>query len=339
MRLVLAAGTTETAAIEGLSAAGAEPTLRAHTPGADAEILAFGRPVRSPVVPVSPTGCPTPAAVTRAVRELVGFRLTVVDAGLAHPIAVDSVDLDAAPGADIREPVALPNADTLYEAARERGRNFPPDEHLLLAETIPGGTTTALGVLAALGEPATVSSSLPENPIERKREVVEAGLAASDLESGDAAGAPLAALRSVGDPVLVTLAGLAEGALEAGVPVTLAGGTQLLAVAACLRHRDLTAGLDLATTSFLRADPTADVDGLANALEVTVTTSDPGFDAVDHPAAAAYCRGEAKEGVGMGGALHLAAQSGSPMDAVRERFLEIADRLASGARPHSEGPA
>lgn len=40
----------------------------AHTPSADAEILVSGRPVRAPVVPVSPTGCPTSDVVTRAVR-------------------------------------------------------------------------------------------------------------------------------------------------------------------------------------------------------------------------------------------------------------------------------
>jgi uncharacterized protein (TIGR00303 family) len=337
MRLVLAAGTTETAAIDGLSAAGAEPALREHTPGADAEILASGRPVRSPVVPMSPTGCPTPAAVTRAVRELVGLRLTVLEAGLPQPIAIETVDLDASPGADVREPVAVPDAGAVYAAARDRGRDFPTDEHLLLAETIPGGTTTALGVLEALGEPATVSSSLANNPLERKREVVDAGLAASDLDPGEAAADPLSALRAMGDPVLVTLAGFAAGAIETGVPVTLAGGTQLLAVAACLRHRDVAAPLDLATTSFLRADPTAHVAALADALDVTVTTTDPGFDAVDHPAAGAYCRGEAKEGVGMGGALHLVDRSDTPMNAVRDRFLAVSDRLADHARAPSEG--
>ena len=30
---------------------------------------------------------------------------------------------------------------------------------------VPGGTTPALGVLTAIGEPATVSSSLPETPL------------------------------------------------------------------------------------------------------------------------------------------------------------------------------
>lgn len=329
MRLVLAAGATETAAIEGISAAGADPAVRAHTPGADAEILVFGRPVRSPVVPVSPTGCPTPAVVTRAVRELVGFELSVLDAGFAHPIAAPTVDLGAEPGADVREPVAVPGAREIHDATRELGGESSHGERVLLAETIPGGTTTALGVLAALGEPATVSSSLPENPLERKRKVVDAGLEASDLAHGDAAGDPIEAIRAVGDPVLAALTGFARGALDANADVVLAGGTQLLAVAACLRHLGIEAEIDLATTSYLRADPSANVDALAEAVDVDITATDPGFDAVDHPAAAAYCRGEAKEGVGMGGALRLAAAPATTMEAVRQRFIRIVDRLAA----------
>ena len=84
-RLLLCAGTTRTAEIDGISAAGADPEQMAQTPSADSEILAYGRPVRSPVVPVSPTGCPTPAIVTRAVVERLGVDTTVVDGGLAEP--------------------------------------------------------------------------------------------------------------------------------------------------------------------------------------------------------------------------------------------------------------
>ncbi|MFC6730943.1 TIGR00303 family protein, partial [Natronoarchaeum mannanilyticum] len=83
MRLVLAAGSTRTAGIEGISAAGATRELMAHTPAIDAEIVEYGRPITADLVPVSPTGCPTPAVITRAVREAVGFEFTVIDAGLA----------------------------------------------------------------------------------------------------------------------------------------------------------------------------------------------------------------------------------------------------------------
>lgn len=334
MRFLLAAGSTETATIDGISAAGANPDLLAHTPGADAEILAYGRPVSAPVVPVSPSGCPTPAVVTRAVRELVGFDLTVVDAGLLARTGAPTVDLGAEPGADLREREPVPDAAAVFERAREFGAALP-DERLVVAETIPGGTTTALGVLAALGERETVSSSRQSNPLELKRRVVDAGLAASDLERGGAAGEPARALQLMGDPVLTVVAGVVVGAANADCGVELAGGTQLLAAAALARHAGVGRSLALATTSYVADDPTADVRETAADLDVDPTVTDPGFGALDHPVAR-FAAGEAKEGVGMGGALAL-ADRGDQLPAAREHSRTVYDRLfdASKDRGHS----
>ncbi|NKE36359.1 TIGR00303 family protein [Natronococcus sp. JC468] len=324
MRVVLAAGATETALIDGISAAGAAPELMAHTPAADAEILAYGEPTAAPVVPVSPTGCPTPAAVTRAVREAVGFDLSVVDAGLAKPTAAPTVDLEAEPGADVRDPVAVPGAERIFERAREYGRDLPDDE-LLLGETIPGGTTTALGALTALGESVGVSSSLPENPLERKRRVVERGLAESGLEAGDCEDAPLRAIRAVGDPVQAAVAGIAAGVLEGGTRVVLAGGTQMVAVAALLRHAGIDSPLEVATTSFVADEQGEALPEACSRLECELTVTDPGFEGRDHVSMARYCAGEAKEGVAMGGALSLVPDGG--MGAVRDRFEGVCRRL------------
>jgi len=335
MRLLLAAGGTETAAIEGISAAGADREAMRHTPSADAEILVYGEVVRAPVVPVSPSGCPTPAVVTRAVRELLAFEVSVVDTGLFAPTAAPTVDVGASPGADVREPEAVPEASALFERARELGRTLPEDR-LVLAETIPGGTTTALGVLAALGERETVSSSLPDNPIERKRSVVADGLAASGLERGGAAADPARAVRLMGDPVQATLAGLAVGATESGTTVVLAGGTQLLAVAALARHAGVEATLPLATTAYVAADPSVALADAAADLDVDLTVTDPGFDDSDHPSMARFAAGEAKEGVGMGGVLALAERAGVEATAVREGVGQVYDRLFDG--PKSERP-
>ncbi len=334
-RLVLVAGTTRTAGIEGISAAGADPETMVHTPSADAEIVEYGRPVRAPVVPVSPSGTATPAVVTRAVREELGFDVTVVDGGLAEPTAAGTVTVGARPGSDIREQDPVPTGPGAFAAAREFGRAIPDDE-VFVAETIPGGTTTALGVLTALGEPASVSSSLPDNPVERKREVVAAGLDASSLRPGGAAGQPRRAVRRMGDPVLATAGGFALGARESGTAVTLAGGTQMLAAAALLRHAGAEGTLSLATTRFVAEDPSADLDTLAATLGVDVTATDPGFGAVDHPAIEGYPAGEAKEGVGMGGALALADRAALPAARVRERVVELTDRFVATT---PEGPA
>lgn len=331
MRFALVAGTTNTAAIEGISAAGADPSLMAHTPAADAEILEYGTTVRSPVVPVSPSGCPTPAVVSRAVRELVGFPVTVVDAGMAEPTGAPVVEMGAEPGGSVRDAVPVPEAGDLFASARQFGGSLP-DDHLSVGETIPGGTTTALGVLAALGERTSVSSSLPENPMDLKTDVVESGLDASDIERGDAAGDPETAVRTMGDPVLAVVAGLTLGALEAGIEVTLAGGTQLLAAAALVRHAGVQAPLTLATTTYVVEDDSADVVGLASDLDVEVLVADPGFGASDHPAMAAFSRGEAKEGVGMGGLLAVAEDADVSHSEIREQVKTVYDRVRSGGR-------
>jgi uncharacterized protein (TIGR00303 family) len=329
VRLVLVAGTTATAEIDGLSAAGADPALTRHTPGADLDILVHGEPTLAPVVPVSPTGCPTPAVVTRAVRELLGFGVVGVDAGMAGRTGAPICSLGAGPGRDVREETAVPDAESSFDRAREFGRRLP-DDHLLVGETIPGGTTTALGVLTALGEPATVSSSLPENPLAAKRRVVESGLDASGLAPGDAAGDPLRAVEAVGDPVLAVAAGLTAGAVESGTRVTLAGGTQLATVAGLVRQLGVEAPLSLATTSFVAGDPSAEIERLTDRFDVDLRVTGPDFASADHPATDAYLRGEAKEGAGMGGALYLLAESDVSWSACHERIGTVYDRLLAG---------
>jgi uncharacterized protein (TIGR00303 family) len=329
--LALAAGSTRTAVIDGISAAGADPALMAHTPSADAELLAYGHTVRAPVVPVSPSGCPTPAVVTRAVGERLGVETLVVDAGLAEPTGAPTVGVDASPGGDVRDETPVPDAADVFAAARDLGGSLPADR-LVLAETVPGGTTTAMGVLAALGERRAVSSSLPENPLSLKECVVDDGLAASDLDAGDLAGDPVAAVREMGDPVLAAVAGLAAGALDAGTDVTLGGGTQLATAGALVRHAGVEAPLELATTSFVAEDESAAIRDLAADHDLEFTVTDPGFEARErHPAMAAYLAGEAKEGVGMGGALALADEAGLGMDEVRAAVVDVYDRVTDVA--------
>jgi uncharacterized protein (TIGR00303 family) len=333
-RFVLVAGTTKTARIDGISAAGADPDLVAHTPSADAELIEYGHLVRAPSLPVSPTGCPTPAAVTRAVRERVGFETLVVDAGLAEPTGAPTVGVGATPGRDIRETDPVPTAPGAWVAARDLGSALPDDE-LVIGETIPGGTTTALGVFRALGvggEEAAdfpVSSSLPENPLDLKRAVVDAAFEASDLAPGDAAYHPELAVRFLGDPVLATVAGLAAGALESGTEVILGGGTQMLAAAALVRHAGVAAPLSIATTTYVAAD--ADLDAAAAALDCDLVVTDPGFEGRDDPLAR-YAAGEAKEGAGMGGALRLAERAGA-LTGVADGTLEVVERVNGSYGP------
>jgi uncharacterized protein (TIGR00303 family) len=319
-RVVLVAGTTRTAAIPGLSAAGSDADALTHTPSADAELVAYGTTVRAPEMPVSPTGCPTPALVTRAVRDLTGFDFLAVDGGLAVDTAAPTAAVGAAPGCDIREADPVPSAPGAFVAARRLGAALP-DRTLVVGETVPGGTTTAMAVLRALGETWPVSSSLPTNPIERKERVVAEALAASDLAPGDAVGDPLLAVRRVGDPVLATVAGLVAGALGSGTRVVLGGGTQLVAATALVRHLGGAEPMTLATTPYLVDD--VDLSAAADALALDVVVTDPGF--ADAPAPLSrFAAGEAKEGACMGGALWLADRAGV-CDVVATQTLELLD--------------
>jgi uncharacterized protein (TIGR00303 family) len=344
MTFLVTVGTTETALIDGISAAGANPDVMSHTPSADVEILAYGRPVFAPFVPVSPSGCPTPSLITRGVMDLLDLDLRVVDAGLTEPTAAPTISLGATQGGDVREPEPVPTAAGIAGRGRDLAETIGDDttdktgddmadatgEELVLAESIPGGTTTALGVLTALGEDIPVSSSLPENPLELKRSVVEEGLSASDIEGGDLAGDPVEAVRRMGDPTLAALYGLIAGAAEAGAGLTLAGGTQMLAAAALARHGGVTAPITVATTSFVDGDESTDLQQAAADLDLSLAVIDPGFDQEDHVAFERYRMGEAKEGVGMGGALYLADRADVSMAAVRERIIDRYERLVEG---------
>ncbi len=332
MNFVVTVGTTETGLIDGISAAGATPDVMSHTPSADVEILEYGRPVFAPFVPVSPSGCPTPSLITRAVMDLIDFEHRIVDAGLTEPTAAPTISVGATQGGDIRMADPVPEAADIAEQASRLAEGV--DDDLVIAESIPGGTTTALGVMTALGESIPVSSSLPENPLDLKRSVVAKGLETSGLAEGELAGEPVAAVRRMGDPMLAAVYGLIKGAVAAESDVTLAGGTQMIAAAALARHGDVSAPLTVATTSFVDVDGSTDLASAAETLDLDISVTDPGFEEAEHVAFERYRLGEAKEGVGMGGALRLAAAADVEMSAVRQRVKDRYDALVG-----ADGPA
>lgn len=325
VQFIITIGSTETAKIDGISAAGATPALMVHTPRADAEIVTYGSLAGAPVVPVSPAGCPTPAVITRAVKERLRFETVIVDAGAAKESDAPAVSMPSGPGEDIRGSVAVPRAQPVFERSKELGAAIPDDE-LFIGETIPGGTTTAMGVLAVLGEESTVSSSLADNPVSLKRDTVRSGLDASGIEPGGLSGRPVEAVRRMGDPVLATVSGMTVGATQAGKSVTLCGGTQMSAAAQLVRHTGCNEAISQATTTFVANDETTGIQRMADAASVDLTVTDPCFNEKDHPAMQAFVRGEAKEGVGMGGALALLNRS-HDVSSVHTYIEDVYERL------------
>jgi uncharacterized protein (TIGR00303 family) len=300
-------GVTETAKIQGISAAGANPEITDYTPPADVELLHFGKCKCIPGVPVTPDGIPTPALITMSALKLADIPTLVVNAGLKVKPHVPFVELGGSPGRDIRTGKALDNAEEVLNNAKVAGENLAKTaDYLVIGESIPGGTTTALSVMLAMGVDAKekVSSSMPINPHDLKIKTAEAGLEAAEVEVGEFADEPIMAVSSVGDPMQPALAGLVLGAAK-HMPVIMAGGTQMAAVLAVVNasNPDVLDNVSIGTTRWIVSDKTADLKALiARIADVPVLAADLDFSNSKFDGLKAYEAGIVKEGVGCGGA-------------------------------------
>jgi len=300
-------GSTETAKIPGLSAAGKHPELTEYTPAADVELLLLGSCKCIKGVPVTPEGIPTPALITMSALKLADIPSLVVSGGVKIKPLVPYLDLGGKPGGDIRTGNAVENCEEILLRAKIAGENLSKiAEYLVVGESIPGGTTTALGVLLAMGIDARrkVSSSMPKNPHELKIRVVEEGLKAAKIEFGELASDPLKAVSCVGDPMIPAFAGLVLGAAHR-VPVLMAGGTQMGAVLAVVKSFDhqLLNNLAIGTTRWIIEDKNADLKGIiAQIVDIPILAADLDFSRSRFEGLKAYERGFVKEGVGAGGA-------------------------------------
>src|SRR4030043_1619967 len=166
--------TTETAKIPRISAAGKYPEFTDYTPPADAELLLLGKCKCIAGVPVTPDGIPTPALITMSALKLADVPVLVVSGGLRVKPFIPFLELGGNPGRDIRSGNAVDNVEEIIRRATIAGENLAKTaDYLVIGESIPGGTTTALGVLSAMGVDAEgkVSSSRPENPHGLKTEI------------------------------------------------------------------------------------------------------------------------------------------------------------------------
>lgn len=334
---VLVIGSSRTSTIPGLSVAGPSPEGTLLTPGLDAEYFVAGRVISFDVVPATPDGVPTPAVVSRAVARVAGVSSLVVDAG---SYLVPRVPHAVLPGrlvggrADRCEGLPKGSAGRLFAEARLLGSTlFGSGDLAVLGESVPGGTTAALGILAGLGYDAwgRVSSAGPVNPHGLKERVVREGL----RRCGEC-GSWEAVVECVGDPVHPAVAGLAAGALGAGARVLLAGGTQMAAVLAIMRAAGALpsdAGrLAVGTTAWVVRDSSSDIIGLVSqvAPNVPVIAYDYGFGDAPYPGLRKYEEGYVKEGVGMGGLGVVASLKGVSDEAIREAVYEEYGRLFGG---------
>ncbi len=298
---------TATSEIPGLTVAGANPELIKYTSPADAEFLHYGKCKCIDAVPATPDGKPTPALITRAALKAAKIPLLVVDAGARVKPSIPCVSFGIEAGNNIVKEDAMNETSVriAFDHGMTLGRQLARMSDLVVVgESIPGGTTTALAVLSALGIDAKfkVSSSMPENPHDLKNKVVESAIKRSGARI---AKSPFEAIAKFGDPMMPSVAGIASGVIDEGGRVMLAGGTQMSAVVAIMARigSPLGARLCIGTTSYVLNDGSADLTGLVReAGHVPILSCNLHLDESSKPGLQAFARGFVKEGVGAGGA-------------------------------------
>ncbi|MGZ7160084.1 MAG: nicotinate mononucleotide-dependent phosphoribosyltransferase CobT [Methanobacterium sp.] len=326
--------TTKTSNIPGITGAGASPELTDYTPAADLELVMYGAPRCLPEIPQTVVGdeaTPTPAVITKACLEIADIPLLVVDAGAEIKPDVPYIKLGENPGDDIRTGNAVPNARELFEKGIMLGKTLSKiTDHLIIGESTPAGTTTALGVLIALGYDARmkVSGSMPENPHDLKHDVVIGGLKAAGYEEGDIVEDALRAVEIVGDPMIPAVAGMVIGS---SVPVTLAGGTQMTAVCAVIKGVEPDfdfSNLCIATTIYVAEDENSDINYITGQIaDIPIFAMDPEFEKSSLKGLKNYLTGSVKEGVGAGGAIMVATQKGKDLDEIRFKIEDLCKKI------------
>ncbi|MBQ2636386.1 MAG: TIGR00303 family protein [Methanobrevibacter sp.] len=322
-------GTTDTSKIPGLSGAGASPELTEYTPASDAEFMVLGQ-VRccdaAAETVVDGAAAPTPARLTKAALQLANIPFVIIDAGSKIKPDIEYVSFGKEYGRDIRTGKGVLNPLEIFENAKELGAELSlRHEMLIIGESIPAGTTTALGVLKALGYEANekVSGSMPHNPHDLKSKVVDEGLKNAGIVPGEADA--IQAIGAVGDPTLPAIAGLVLGS---DIPIILAGGTQMAAVCAIIKSAQPNfdfSRINLATTVFVAADETADLFGILEQIDdnITVNVVDPRFEESEHEGLRNYLTGFVKEGAGAGGAMFTALVLGNSVEKLRKKIEKV----------------
>jgi uncharacterized protein (TIGR00303 family) len=303
---------TATCEIPGITVAGANVEFLKYTSPADAEFLHYGHCKCIDGVPITPDGKPTPAIITRAALRLSNIPFFVVDAGSRIKPSIPYISFDIPSGKNIQFGNAV-DIDKVYQAF-EYGMIFgkqlgQTSSLVVIGESIPGGTTTALGVLTALGIDAKnkTSSSMPQNPHDLKNLTVSEGIKKANISFGSLRKDPLRAVSFLGDPMMPAVAGIVDGVLSSGSVsshVMLAGGTQMAAILAILKSlgRSLER-ISVGTTVYVAEDSSSNLPNLINSVsaDIGIYKSNPQLALSSHTGLRAFARGFVKDGVGAGG--------------------------------------
>lgn len=292
---------TETCEIPGITIAGADQEAIKYTPAADAEFLHYGFCKSIDKIPMTPDGKPTPAILTKVALESSSIPHVTINAGSKIQPKLPFFHLDIESGKNISQYPALESSSVTkaVDYGRIVGRTLASLTNcLLIGESIPGGTTTALAVMRKFGLDAKVSSSIPKNPVELKNKIVEDAVKRFDSED------PYTIISNLGDPMIPVVAGMLSSASEI-TNVVLCGGTQMAAVLAFAKkigfNENNTA---IGTTCYITNDKTANFLQIVSQItDIPVLVINPKLENSKFEGIRAFSQGFAKEGVGAGGSM------------------------------------
>ena len=292
---------TETSEIPGITVAGADPDFIKFTPPADAEFIHYGFCKSIDMIPMTPDGKPTPALLTRAALESASIPQITISAGSKITPKLPYFETGLPFGKNISTEPGLEQSSVEHaiDYGKIVGRTLASCTNcLVIGESIPGGTTTALAVMRGLGINARVSSSMPKNPQSLKTEIVEKALMRSDSKE------PYDVISNVGDPMIPFVAGMLSTASEI-TNVILAGGTQMAAVLALAKStgydKDRVA---IGTTSYIINDNNANfLETVKSISDIPVLSINPKLSDSKFDGLRAYSEGFVKEGAGAGGTM------------------------------------
>jgi uncharacterized protein (TIGR00303 family) len=300
---------TETSEIPGITAAGANKDLIKYTPVADAEFLYYGKCNCINGIPATPDGKPTPAIITKTMLNIGNIPFIVVDAGVKVKPDIPMVSFDLKSGYNISKGIAMESKEVekAYRYGLIIGKQLSKSNDLIiLGESIPGGTTTALGVMLSLGVDAEnkISSSMSKNPHNLKNTIVRQSMKDNNITFGSLKDKPFDAISLLGDPMIPSVTGIAQGAIESGGKVMLAGGTQMCAILSILKSLNVkTNNISIGTTKYILNDQTADFKNLVLSIDnnVGIFVVDLHLIESTKQGLKAFANGFVKEGVGAGG--------------------------------------
>ncbi|RBQ22634.1 hypothetical protein ALNOE001_16920 [Candidatus Methanobinarius endosymbioticus] len=329
--------TTSTAKIPDITGAGATPELTNYTPAGDVELIMRGEMRCCDIPPqtiVDGVSALTPAMLTKASLELTNVPYLLADAGseIKPDAPVITISKYMKPGDDIRTGKAVDDPEKLFEDSKIIGKELSKShDYLVIGESIPAGTTTALGVLTALGYDANfkVSGSMPTNPHNLKKDVVMEGLTNGGILDGIGNIGkinPFQAVAAVGDPMIPTVAGMVFGS---DVPIILAGGTQMAGLCAFIKAIDPDfdfSRICLGTTSFVANDGTSDLFSIISQIDdINVHVVNPAFEDSSNDGLKNYLKGFVKEGAGAGGSMLMALLLGYSIEEIRKKVEEVCE--------------